>query len=228
MSKFSIIIPTFNEACNLPLLFSDLSIISEEKEIIVVDACSTDKTVDIANLYGAKLYSSKERNRGFQLNIGAKNANGEWLIFIHADSRLNKNSLKPLKSISENDNSLIYFFKFKIKNKKIIYRLLEVLVNIRSSLLKSPYGDQGMIIHRKTYFQNKGFKNMPLMEDVDFIRRLRKKRNLRMLRFPIYTSSRKWENTNIALQAFKNWNLRRRWLNGESLKSIYIDYYKNN
>ena len=70
MSKFSIIIPTFNEACNLPLLFSDLSIISEEKEIIVVDACSTDKTVDIANLYGVKLYSSKERNRGFQLDIG--------------------------------------------------------------------------------------------------------------------------------------------------------------
>ena len=228
MSKFSIIIPTFNEACNLPLLFSDLSIIREEKEIIVVDACSTDKTVDIANLYGVKLYSSKERNRGFQLDIGAKNANGEWLIFIHADSRLNKNSLQPLKSISENGNSLIYFFKFKIKNKKIIYRLLEVLVNIRSSFLKSPYGDQGLIINRKTYFLNKGFKNMPIMEDVDFIRRLRKKRNLKMLRVPIYTSSRKWENTNIALQAFKNWKLRRRWLNGESLKSIYFDYYKNN
>ena len=69
MSKISIIIPTINEANNLPLLLSDLSGIHKEGEIIIVDCGSEDKTIDIANIYGAKVFISKERNRGLQLNI---------------------------------------------------------------------------------------------------------------------------------------------------------------
>ena len=226
MSKFSIIIPTFNEAKNLPLLLSDLSKLNSFCEIIVVDAKSTDKTVDIANLYGAKVYHSNEKNRGLQLNIGAKKAKSEWFIFIHADSRIYKDWSKIFKSILTNEKSLIYFFKFKIDNKKIIYRFLETLVNARSFFLKNPYGDQGLIIHRKNYLKKKGYKKIPLMEDLDFLLRLDKKK-LKMLSFSIHTSSRKWEKTNIALQSLKNWNLRRRWLNGESIKSIYSDYYKD-
>ena len=72
MSKVSIIIPTINEANNLPLLLSDLSIIHKEGEIIIVDCGSEDKTIDLANIYGAKVFKSKERNRGLQLNMGAK------------------------------------------------------------------------------------------------------------------------------------------------------------
>jgi len=70
------------------------------------------------------------------------------------------------------------------------------------------------------------FRNIPLMEDVDFLMRLNKKKDLKQLNFPIFISSRKWERTNIFLQAIKNWHFRRRWLKGESLKSIYSDYYK--
>ena len=88
MSKISIIIPTINEADNLPLLLSDLSITNKEVEILVVDCGSKDKTIDVANIYGAKVYKVKERNRGLQLGIGAKNSKGEWLIFLHADTRL--------------------------------------------------------------------------------------------------------------------------------------------
>ena len=88
MSKISIIIPTINEANNLPLLLSDLSIIQTQGEIIIVDGGSEDKTIDVANIYGAKVYKSQERNRGLQLDIGAKNAKGDWLIFLHADTRL--------------------------------------------------------------------------------------------------------------------------------------------
>ena len=82
MSKISIIIPTINEANNLPLLLSDLSSIQKEGEIIIVDCGSEDKTIDIANIYGAKVFISKEKNRGLQLDIGAKNSKGEWLIFF--------------------------------------------------------------------------------------------------------------------------------------------------
>ena len=227
MSKISIIIPTYNESENLPLLLSDLSIITGKVEVIIADCNSEDKTRDIACIYGAKIYKSKKKNRGLQLNIGAKNAKGEWFVFIHADSRLNEKFLKHIKSIVKGDKNLIYFLKFKINNKKIIYRFLEILVNLRSYLFKDPYGDQGLIIHRKAYLKNKGYRKIPLMEDIDFIKRLGNKKNLRMLNIPIYTSSRKWEKNNIIYQAFKNWKFRERWRKGDSIKSIYLDYYKN-
>ena len=226
MSKISIIIPTFNEANNLPLLLSDLSIIQKEGEILIIDCGSVDKTIDIANIYGAKVYKSKERNRGLQLDIGAKNSSGDWLIFLHADTRLTHDWFTKIKSVLEGNKNYIYYFKFRINDKKIIYRVLEILVNFRSQYFKQPYGDQGLIIHRSIYFENNGFRNIPLMEDIDFLRRLNNKKDLKKLNLPIFTSSRKWERTNILLQALKNWNFRRRWLKGESIKSIYSDYYK--
>jgi len=226
LSKISIIIPTINEANNLPLLLSDLSSIHKEGEIIIVDCRSEDKTIDIANIYGAKVYISKERNRGLQLDIGAKNSRGDWLIFLHADTRLNHDWFRKTNSFLKGNKNSIYYFKFKINNKKISYRVLEILVNFRSKYFKQPYGDQGLIIHRTTYFNNNGFRKIPLMEDVDFLRRLKNKKDLKQLDYPIFISSRKWERTNIFLQAIKNWQFRRRWIKGESLKSIYSDYYK--
>ncbi len=226
MPKISIIIPTINEANNLPLLLSDLSNIQKKGEIIIVDCGSEDKTIDIAKIYGTKVCISKERNRGLQLDIGAKNSKGEWLIFLHADTRLTHDWFKKINSFLEGNKNSIYYFEFKINNKKIIYRILEILVNFRSKFFKQPYGDQGLIIHRTTYFKNNGFRKIPLMEDVDFLRRLNKKKDLKQLNLPIFISSRKWERTNIFLQAINNWHLRRRWLKGESLKSIYSDYYK--
>ncbi len=226
MCKISIIIPTINEANNLPLLLSDLSIFNKKGEILIIDSGSEDKTTDIARIYGAKVYKSKERNRGLQLDIGAKNSKGEWLMFLHADSRLTNNWFTKIKSVLERDKNFIYYFKFKINDKKIIYRVLEILVNFRSKHFKQPYGDQGLIIHRSIYDKNNGFREIPIMEDLDFFRRLNNKKDLKQLSLPIFTSSRKWERTNIFLQALKNWNFRRRWLKGESTKSIYSDYYK--
>jgi len=210
----------------LPLLLSDLSSIQKDGEIIIVDSGSEDKTIDVANIYGAKVFISKERNRGLQLDIGAKKSKGEWLIFLHADTRLTKDWFKKINSFLKGNKNIIYYFEFKINHKKIIYRFLEILVNFRSKFFKQPYGDQGLIIHRTTYFKNNGFRNIPLMEDVDFLKRLNQKKDLKQLNFPIFISSRKWERTNIFLQAIKNWHFRRRWLKGESLKSIYSDYYK--
>ena len=227
MSKISIIIPTINEANNLPLLLSDLSIVKREGEIIIVDCGSEDKTIDLANIYGAKVFKSKEKNRGLQLDMGANNSSGDWLIFLHADTRLTHDWFRKINSVLKKNKNYIYYFKFKINHKKIIYRVLEILVNFRSQYFKKPYGDQGLIIHRTTYFKNNGYRKIPLMEDVDFVSRLSKK-DLKQLNLPIFTSSRKWERTNIFLQALKNWDFRRRWLKGESTKSLYSDYYRNN
>ena len=214
-----------NEANNLPLLLSDLSILEKEGEIVIVDCGSADKTIDLANIYGAKVLKSKEKNRGLQLDMGANNSSGDWLIFLHADTRLTHDWFRKINSVLKKNKNYIYYFKFKINHKKVIYRVLEILVNFRSQYFKKPYGDQGLIIHRTNYFKNNGYKKIPLMEDVDFISRLSKK-ELKQLNLPIFTSSRKWERTNIFLQAFKNWNFRRRWLKGESAKSLYSEYYK--
>ncbi len=227
MPKISIIIPTYNESQHLPLLLSDLSISNDEAEVIIVDCNSEDKTREIGKLYGSRIYKSKKKNRGLQLNIGAKKATGQWLIFIHADSRIRQGWLKKVKSVIGYDENSVCFFKFKINNKEIIYRFLEILVNLRSYFFKDPYGDQGLLIHRETYFKNNGYRKIPLMEDLDFIKRLKNKVSLKMLTIPIYTSSRKWEKTNIIFQAFKNWSYRNRWLKGESIKSLHNDYYKN-
>ena len=227
MPKISIIIPTHNESHHLPLLLSDLPIINDELEIIIVDSNSKDKTIDIANIYRTNIFISPKKSRGLQLNIGAKKAKGEWFIFLHADSRLSQYWLKKVASAIRSDKNFVYFFKFKINNKKIIYRFLEIAVNLRSFIFKNPYGDQGLLIHRRTYFKNKGYRKISLMEDLDFINRLKNNAHLKMLPIPIYTSSRKWEKTNIFSQAFKNWNFRKRWLKGESIESLYDDYYGN-
>ena len=114
MPKISIIIPTINEANNLPLLLSDLSSIQKKGEIIIVDCGSEDKTIDIANIYGAKIFIAKERNRGLQLDIGARNSKGDWLIFLHADTRLTHDWFRKINSVLEGEENNIYYFKFKI------------------------------------------------------------------------------------------------------------------
>ena len=193
MFKISIIIPTINEANNLPLLLSDLLTTYKEGEIIIVDGGSDDRTIDVANIYGAKVYRSKEKNRGLQLDIGAKNSKGEWLIFLHADTRLTHDWFIKINSVLKGDKNYIYYFKFKINHIKLIFRVLEILVNFRCKFFKQPYGDQGLIIYKTNYFKNNGFRKIPIMEDIDFLRRLNKKKDLKQLNLPIFISSRKWE-----------------------------------
>ncbi len=223
--KISIIIPSLNESQNLPSLLCDLSELNDVSEILIIDSESKDKTEDIASIYGTRFYKVKERNRGLQLNFGAEKAKGEWLFFIHADSKLKFNWSKEIKSKISRNSNYIYYFNFKIDNKLLKYRLLELFVNLRCQFFKSPYGDQGILIHKRKYSDLGGFKSIPLMEDFDFIRRIKDRKNLRCLKTSIYTNSRKWENKNIIWQSFKNWQLRRLWLKGKPLNEIYKIYY---
>ena len=221
----SIIIPTLNESKSLPLLLSDLSEL-RNSEILIIDSFSKDKTREIASIYGTKFYQLKQKNRGLQLNFGAQKASGKWLLFIHADSRLKENWSEEINLIMQKRSSKVYFFKFKISSNKKIYRLLELFVNMRCFLFENPYGDQGLLIQKNKYFKNEGFKEIPLMEDIDFIKRIKKREHLQCLKNSIYTSSRKWDRNNFLIQSFKNWKLRKRWLNGDPMDLIYKDYYK--
>ena len=221
----SIIIPTLNESKSLPLLLSDLSEL-RNSEILIIDSFSKDKTREIASIYGAKFYKLNQKNRGLQMNFGAKKATGKWLLFIHADSRLKEKWSEEINLIMQKNPPMVYFFKFKINSTKTIYRVLEFLVNMRCFLFKNPYGDQGLLIQKNKYLKNEGFKEIPLMEDIDFIERIKKREQLACLKNSIYTSSRKWDRNNFLVQSFKNWNLRKRWRKGEPLDLLYNYYYQ--
>ena len=223
--RLSIIIPTLNESKNLPSLLSDLSEINNKSEILIIDSTSKDKTRDIALINGTRFYKLRKNNRGLQLNYGAKKAKGEWLLFIHADSRLKFNWSRKIMNIIKRDSNLIYYFNFKVNNKSFSYRLLEFFVNLRCFLYKTPYGDQGLLINKENFKTNGGYKTLPLMEDFDFINRINKK-NLRSLKIPIFTSSRKWDKVNFVFQSLKNWQLRRLLRKGSSINRIYKKYYK--
>ena len=225
ITRISIIIPTLNESNNLPLLLSDLSEINNISEILIIDSTSTDKTKDIALINGTKFYKLNKNNRGLQLNYGAEKAKGEWLLFIHADSRLKFNWSIKVMEISKRDSNFIYYFKFKVNNKLFTYRFLEFFVNLRCFLFKTPYGDQGLLISKENFKTYGGYKTIPLMEDFDFISRINK-RNLRSLKIPIFTSSRKWDEVNFVWQSLKNWHLRKLMRKDYSINRIYKKYYR--
>jgi len=225
ITKLSIIIPTLNESKHLPLLLSDLSEINNKSEILIIDSTSKDKTKDIALINGTRFYKINENNRGLQLNYGAKKARGEWLLFIHADSRLGFNWSRKIMNILKSDSNFIYYFNFKVNNNSFTYRFLEFFVNLRCFLFKTPYGDQGLLISKETFKTYGGYKTIPIMEDFDFIKRINKE-NLRSLKTPILTSSRKWEEVNFVWQSLKNWHLRSLMLKDYSIKRIYKKYYR--
>ena len=146
----SIIIPTLNEAIHLPLLLADLNAWPHDFELIIVDGGSIDLTISIAKIQGLYVIKSSKKNRGYQLKTGAKNARGDWLLFIHDDSRLNPRWIKSLSKIIPNKKSenFAWYFDFKIKKYNLEFRFLEIAVALRSHFLQRPYGDQGLLIHK--------------------------------------------------------------------------------
>ena len=97
---------------------------------------------------------------------------------------------------------------------------------MRKLFLKTPYGDQGLLIHREIYFKYGGYKDIPIMDDIDLVNRLKSQESLYSLNSSIITSSRKWEKRNLIYQSILNFNLRRKWLKGYPLEKIYKQYYK--
>ena len=223
----SIIIPTLNEANHLPLLFSDLNDWPHDFDLKIVDGGSSDLTVSIAQIQGMTVVNSLEPNRGYQLRIGASKAKGEWLLFLHADSRLDQTWVKRLLKIMKNKTSqnFAWYFDFKIKKNNIKFRALEIAVALRSHFLQRPYGDQGLLIHKKLYDHSGGFTSLKIMEDLDLITRISKITKLRRIGGSIYTDYIKWSNTSIIKRAVKNAKLRKKWRQGHDIDYLVKEYY---
>ena len=224
--SLSIIIPTLNESIHLPLLLADLNAWPYDFELTVVDGGSIDLTISIAKIQGVDVIKSHKKSRGYQLKTGALKAKGDWLLFLHADSRLDPRWVKSLCKIIQNKASrnFAWYFDFKIKRSKIDYRFLEIAVAIRSHLFQRPYGDQGLLIHKDLYKNSGGFSPLKIMEDIDFIERITKTNNLKRIKLPIYTDDLKWSNSNIIKRAIKNAKLRKKWRQGYNIDILSKEY----
>ena len=222
----SIVIPTLNEALHLPLLLSDLNVWPNDFELIIVDGGSIDLTISIAQIQGVDVIKSPKKNRGYQLKTGASNARGDWLLFLHADSRLRIGWVRSLSQIIQNKKSknFAWYFDFKIKKDNLEYRFLEIAVALRSLFLQHPYGDQGLLIHKDLYHKIGGYSSLKIMEDIDLITRITKKTKLRRIRESIYTDDRKWTNSNIIKRAIKNYKLRKKWRQGYDIDNLSKEY----
>ena len=222
----SIVIPTLNEALHLPLLLSDLNVWPNDFELIIVDGGSIDLTISIAQIQGVDVIKSPKKNRGYQLKTGASNARGDWLLFLHADSRLRIGWVRSLSQIIQNKKSknFAWYFDFKIKKDNLEYRFLEIAVALRSLFLQHPYGDQGLLIHKDLYYKIGGYSSLKIMEDIDLITRITKKTKLKRIRESIYTDDRKWTNSNIIKRAIKNYKLRKKWRQGYDIENLSKEY----
>jgi len=223
----SIIIPTLNEANHLPLLFADLNAWPYDLDLTIVDGESKDLTTSIAQIQRVNVINSHKQNRGYQLKLGASRAVGDWLLFLHADSRLDPIWVDGLSKIIRNKTSKkhCWYFDFKIKKNNLEFRLLEFAVALRSHFLQKPYGDQGLLIHKDLYYLSGGFSSLRIMEDLDLITRITKKSQVKCIGENIYTDDRKWAKENIIIRAIKNARLRKKWRQGHNTDDLSKEYY---
>tara|TARA_Y100001968_G_scaffold180144_1_gene165016 strand:+ start:609 stop:1313 length:705 start_codon:yes stop_codon:yes gene_type:complete len=223
----SIIIPTLNEASHLPLLFADLNSWPYDYDLTIVDGGSKDLTISIAKIQGVNVIESLKQNRGYQLKIGASNAKENWLLFLHADSRLDPSWAKSLSKIIQDKESknFAWYFDFKIKKYNLQFRILEFAVALRSHFLQKPYGDQGLLIHKDLYYLSGGFSSLKIMEDLDLITRITKTKRAKRIGENIYTDDAKWNKKNIIKRAIKNSELRKKWRKGYNIDNISKEYY---
>ncbi len=185
--SLSVVIPVLNGAGDLPLT---LASVSEADEIVVVDGGSSDRSAAIAESLGATVISSP-RGRGEQLRRGAAAARGPWLLFLHADTRLGSGWRAAAEIFMAQGAGRAAVFRFALDDADWRARWLEAAVAARVESFALPYGDQGLLIHRELYEAAGGFAALPLMEDVDLVRRIGRRR---LLALPInaVTSSRRW------------------------------------
>jgi rSAM/selenodomain-associated transferase 2 len=201
----SVIIPTLNAAPTLPATLLSIfkaAVDGLVSEVIVSDGGSTDATRDIAEAAGATVILS-ERGRGQQLFTGAKDARKPWLLFLHADTALAEGWEPEAKGFIAKGVGAAAAFRFRLDDSGLRPRLIEGLVALRCKLFRLPYGDQGLLISRSLYGAIGGYSPMPLMEDVDLVRRLGRHRVV-LLQSAAITSAERFRREGYAYRSTRN------------------------
>ena len=202
LPRISVIIPILNEAKILEKTLSQLQPELGSHELIVVDGGSTDGSVRVAEKYGKIAVS--ERGRAKQLNVGAATATGNILIFLHADIWLESGALAAVAT-ALSSGYVGGGFRQKIDGGSILYRLIEIAGDIRGRYLKVFYGDSGIFLSRTNFEKIGGFPDVPILEEMEFSKGLRRLGKTTLLTPCIHISSRRWEARGIARTTLNNW-----------------------
>lgn len=199
--KLSIVIPTLDEATHLTRALGSLP---ADAEVVVADGGSRDGTVAIARRAGAKVVTGV-RGRGAQMNLGARAATGEVFLFLHADCALAGEASAAIEKALEDPRVVGGSFRLVIHPDTRALRLIAWGSNLRARLLGTPYGDQGLFVRRGCFEKVSGFDELPLMEDVAILRRLRHLGRLVQLETAIATSPRHWQRRGPWTTTGINW-----------------------
>jgi len=206
----TIVIPTLNAGLSLNPAFTALVPASVEglvSAVIVVDGGSHDHTIQIADAAGARIINT-EKGRGAQLAAGGSEVKTEWILFLHADTILTPGWQAEVRGFIAAANQpgakkQAAAFRFSVDEPGIVPRLMEKIVALRCLVFALPYGDQGLLISRDFYRQIGGFNSMPLMEDVDIIRRIGRK-HLALLQTPVLTSFARYRKDGFFHRIYRN------------------------
>jgi rSAM/selenodomain-associated transferase 2 len=200
----SVVIPTFNAVETLPETLAALRSSAVIGEVIVADGGSSDETTDCAISADARVIVAS-RGRGGQLATGATAASGDWLFFLHADCRPEPGWERAADAFvtAPEAESRAGYFDLALDDPAPAARRLERFVAWRSRLLALPYGDQGLLISRSLYDAVGGFAPLPLMEDVDLVRRLGRRR-LARIGARCFASARRYRHDGYLRRPLRN------------------------
>ncbi|MXZ01184.1 glycosyltransferase [Candidatus Poribacteria bacterium] len=200
--SISVIIPILNEAKILEETLSELQSEVGLHELIVVDGGSTDGSVHIADKYGKVITS--EPGRAKQLNTGAASASGDILVFLHADIWLEPGALEAVATALASGH-VGGGFQQKIDGTHLLYRAIEIAGNMRGKYLKVFYGDSGIFLRRVDFEKIGGFPEIPILEEMEFSKQLRRLGKTTLITPYIHISARRWETKGIVRTTLNNW-----------------------
>ena len=205
MDKISIIIPTLNVAHVVSATLESLGTLDGLdliREVIFSDGGSSDATEEIASACGAEFIKGPA-GRGKQLQRGVQAASGSWLLILHADTRLSPGWEKHLRNFMQKNKCHAGYFRFALEDTGIRPYLIARLVSLRCRLFSLPYGDQGLFVSRDLYEAVGGYAEIPLMEDVDLVRRIGRN-NLREVCITATTSAVRYQKYGYLFRTIYN------------------------
>jgi rSAM/selenodomain-associated transferase 2 len=227
LPKFSIIVPVLHEAERINDLIGHLRQMDLERscEIIVVDGSPEGDTLQMIQ-DNTVIKIPSEKGRAKQMNAGASAARGDILIFLHADTELPLHAFARMNTFINRKDYIGGAFDLGIKSDKWIFKVIAFLASLRSRLSRIPFGDQGIFIRRNYFNEIGGYKEIPLMEDVELMRRIRRSGNkIWIYKDRVMTSPRRWEKEGIFYCTLRNYTNQLLYFLGVSPRHL-VKFYK--